>query len=195
MYRGEHSTWIRDPIESPLAQARPLPTRFDGRRAPSAPGAVCCVSVCYRPDSCNTLVGSGTGTVIRRQPLGRVRFPPVCPCRGRRNSVSSSRRIARRMRIYRTTRSCTASRQGLWAIASVSCRPVTGQYATRYSWNSPSVLYTGNHGSTASTRNRDAGLPGPGGAAPSSLPSLGCMRSSDSSDRTQSPAPSPAGWD
>jgi hypothetical protein len=40
-------------------------------------------------------------------------FPPSCPSGKSRSTVSSSRHIARSMRIYRTTRSCIASRQGL----------------------------------------------------------------------------------
>ena len=55
-----------------------------------------------------TLVGSDAGAVARRIILGLYPgFPPACPVRIFRGSVSSVRRIARSVRIYRTTRSCT----------------------------------------------------------------------------------------
>ena len=76
-------------------------------------GGEATVRRCDVRNSDATPVGSGTGAVIRRNPLAVSGVSPACPCRGRRNPVSSSRRIARSMRISRTTRSCTASRQGL----------------------------------------------------------------------------------
>ena len=53
-------------------------------------------------------VGSGTGAVAR-QDLAWLYpgFPPSCPCSRVRGSVSSSRHLARSMRISLTTRSCT----------------------------------------------------------------------------------------
>ena len=54
------------------------------------------------------VVGSGTGAVAR-QDLACLYpgFPPSCPCSRVRDSVSSSRHLARSMRISLTTRSCT----------------------------------------------------------------------------------------
>ena len=55
-----------------------------------------------------TAVGSGTGAVAR-QDLAWLDpgFPPACPFSHVRGSVSSSRHLARSVRISRTTRSCT----------------------------------------------------------------------------------------
>ena len=64
------------------------------------------------PSTINQLVGSSTGAVTRRLILGLYPgFPPSCPVRSCRGSVSSARHIARSVRISRTTRSCTVRRK------------------------------------------------------------------------------------
>ena len=53
-------------------------------------------------------VGSRTGAVpLRSVPCLYPGFPPSCPCRVDRGSVSSPRRFKRSMRISRTTLTCT----------------------------------------------------------------------------------------
>ena len=71
------------------------PVRPRSRPGPLRNGSLCCV-------------GSGTGAVAR-QDLAWLYpgFPPSCPCSRVRGSVSSSRHLARSMRISLTTRSCT----------------------------------------------------------------------------------------
>jgi hypothetical protein len=65
------------------------------------------------PSDAARLVGSGTGAVTRRRrPWLCPGFPPSCPGRALRDAVSSSRRIARSVRISRTTRSCTFHDKG-----------------------------------------------------------------------------------
>ena len=59
------------------------------------------------------LVGSDAGAVVRRIILGLYPgFPPSCPVRIFRDPVSNVRHIARSVRIYRTTRSCTVRSKG-----------------------------------------------------------------------------------
>ena len=79
-----------------MGQRHPLrPVRPRSRPGPLRNGSLCCV-------------GSGTGAVAR-QDLAWLYpgFPPSCPCSRVRGSVSSSRHLARSMRISLTTRSCT----------------------------------------------------------------------------------------
>jgi hypothetical protein len=79
------------------------------------------MSSCWNPPG-GTLKDIGDGMSSHLRLPGRVEhwrgdpkeapclclaFPPSCPVRRFRNPVSSARRIARSMRISRTTRSCT----------------------------------------------------------------------------------------
>jgi hypothetical protein len=66
----------------------------------------------HKKDSVD-LVGSTAGAaILRKAPCQYPAFPLSCPVRSVRNSVSSSRHIARSMRISRTTRSCTVHFKG-----------------------------------------------------------------------------------
>src|SRR5438105_614184 len=68
-------------------------------------------SIMFSRQSC--LVGSDAGAVTRRLILGSCPgFPPSCPVRICRSPVSNVRHIARSVRIYRTTRSCTVRGKG-----------------------------------------------------------------------------------
>ena len=98
--------------------SRPLPQRVPpgrswaagapigaARRSASAPVRACRSA---RPGRRPGVVGSGTGAVAR-QDLAWLYpgFPPSCPVNRVRGSVSSSRHLARSMKISFTTRSCT----------------------------------------------------------------------------------------
>jgi len=89
------------------------------------------------------LVGSSTGAVARRLLLGLYpRFPSSCPFRSCRSSVSSARRIARSVRISRTTRTCTVHGKVYGTYQTGTTAPSNGQRLTRYSEKSPKVSYS-----------------------------------------------------
>jgi hypothetical protein len=80
------------------------------------------------------LVGSDAGAVARRIVLGLYPgFPPSCPVRMVRSSVSSVRHIARSGRIYRTTRSCTVRSKGYGAYQDGAAAGGDCGCETRYS--------------------------------------------------------------
>ena len=120
-----------------MGQRHPLrPVRPQSRPGPLRNGSLCCV-------------GSGTGAVAR-QDLACLYpgFPPSCPCSRVRDSVSSSRHLARSMRISLTTRSCTL-RGTIYVTYSIGAafvdRPGAG---TPIRMSAPAVDY-----STASDRS------------------------------------------
>ena len=85
--------------------------------------------------------------------------PPSCPCRSVRDLVSSSRHVARSVRICRTTRSCTASPPrviGRFAVVRL-LRAVNTRLGSRRTSRGPR---TATLCSIASTRSRVAGLRG-----------------------------------
>src|ERR1700674_2798915 len=139
-----------------------------------------------------TLVGSRTGAVIRRRCLGCVQgFPlrarvgvAVIPFPVPAASHAACGFAALRAPAPLRGKGYGAVRVGRGGRASVS-----GQLGTprRGRASHTATLY-----STASSRNRDAGWPAPNGAESSFLPSLGCTRSTGSSYRPQSTAPSHA---
>src|SRR6516164_2042967 len=89
------------------------------------------------------LVGSGTGAVTRRLLLGMYpRFPSSCPVRNCRGSVSSTRHIARSVRISRTTRSCTLCIKVYETYPFGTLAENDGTYDTRNSEKSPNVRYS-----------------------------------------------------
>jgi hypothetical protein len=141
------------------------------------------------------LVGSGTGAVIRRQLLGRIRgFPlrarvevTVIPSPVPATSHAACGFTALRAPAPVRDKGYGAAPCGSGCLATVS-RQLGSHGTTR-------AHHTTMRGSTVSIRSRDAGAHAPGGAESSSPPSLGCTRSIDSNGRMQSTAPSRAEWD
>ena len=120
------------------------PRRPRSRRADMSSGLGCLHDqTTPAPVGCHSLVGSGTGAVVRRQPLVCVRGFPL---RARVEAavipfpVPAASHAACGFTALRAP--APLRDKGYGAISSMSGRPVIGQYATRYAWNSPSVPYS-----------------------------------------------------
>ena len=98
-------------------------------------------------------------------------FPPSCPSRVVRDSVSNPRHFARSVRISRTTRSCTfrVKSYGTYQLEPLSARNNSAGLCSHRTARDrrKSTAY-----STASSRSQGATEPGSDGAGSSSQPSL-----------------------
>jgi hypothetical protein len=98
-----------------------LPPRFFGTLLRAAERVIRRLERCTRPRLASLTAGGLAGRVENwrggpeENPWLFPAFPPSCPFRTLRSSVSSSRHIARSMRICRTTRSCTLLIKGYGA--------------------------------------------------------------------------------
>ena len=116
------------------------------------------------------LVGSSAGaTSPKEAPWLYPAFPPSCPVRSFRSFVSSARRIARSVRISRTTRPCTLRIKGYGPIRwerflKMDWNKTLGIYKTDRAFHT-AILY-----STSSIRNLGAGRLVPSGAESSFQP-------------------------